>query len=90
MIKSDTPWPPLMAIWSSPVLIVLQTMAPHVAELFAPGSMPSVFREKYGDITSPWLFIHRDGVRIVTPHTMKPSRRFEHVPPRGGVDASLT
>src|ERR1041385_3408691 len=64
-------------------------MTPHVAELFAPGSMPSVLREKYGDITSPWLFVHREGVRIVTPHTMKPSPGVEQVP-SAGVDDSLT
>jgi hypothetical protein len=64
-------------------------MTPQVAELLAPGSMPSVFREKYGDIKSPWLFIHREGVRMVTPHTMNPSPGNEHVP-SAGVDHSLT
>src|SRR5436190_3794096 len=64
-------------------------MTPHVAELFAPGSTPSVFREKYGDICSPWLFVQFDGVKIVIPQTMKPSPWFTQVP-FGGFDESLT
>src|SRR5580704_6057953 len=82
-------WPPLMAMLSSPVLIVLHARTPHVASSPSPGSIPSVFRAMYGDITRPWLFVQFDGVRMVTPQTMKPAPGAVHVPP-GGVDDSLT
>jgi hypothetical protein len=72
-----------MAIWSSPVLIVLQAMTPQVAMSVVPGSTPSVLRAKCGDMSSPWLLNQREGVRIVMPQTMKPSPGVEHVPSGG-------
>src|SRR5579884_318938 len=89
MTTRSTVWPPLRAMSSSPVLIVLQAMTPQVASFPSPGSMPSVFRARYGDITRPWLLAQTDGVSSVTPHTTKPSPGALHVPP-GGVDASFT
>ncbi len=87
-----TPWPPLMAMWSSPVLIVLWTSTPHVASAVSPGSMPSVLRAKCGDISSPWLFSQREGVKTVTPHTMKPCPCVVQgaVGPPGGFEVILT
>src|SRR5579872_2285558 len=89
MTMSLTVCPPLMAMSSSPVLIVLHATTPHVASLPSPGSIPSVLRAMYGDITIPWLFVQTEGVRSVTPHTMKPSPGAAQLPP-GGVDDSFT
>src|SRR3954470_3744160 len=86
-----TPWPPLMAMWSSPVLMVLWARTPQVAKLVSPGSMPSVLRDRCGDISSPWLFSQRDGVKMVTPQTMKPAPGVHAaVTPPAGVEVILT
>src|SRR5450432_1340102 len=73
MRTPETQWPPLSAMWSDLVLMVLCAMTPQVATLVSPGSTPSVFREKCGDINNPWLLSQRDGVRMVIPQTVKPT-----------------
>src|ERR1700690_4398002 len=91
MIRLVTECPPLMAIWSSPVLIVLQAMTPQKESSFAPGSIPSEFRENCGFIKSPWLLNQLDGVRIVTPQMMKPSPLVvQATEPAGRLGAELT
>src|SRR4051812_44025662 len=89
MITSDTQCPPLMAMLSSPVLMVLQAITPQNAMLFDPGSMPSVLRAKLGVSTSPRLLVQRDGVSSVTPQTMNPSPGALQVP-SAGAEVSLT
>src|SRR5579871_389477 len=72
--------------------MVLLTIAPQVAKLVSPGSIPSVLREKWGDISRPSWLSQREGVRMVTPHTMKPAPGEGHpaaIPP-GGVEVILT
>ena len=78
-----------MAIWSSPVLMVLHAITPQYAILPSPGSIPSLLRAKLGVSTSPLLLVHRDGVRMVMPQTMNPWPGLEQTP-SAGAEVSLT
>src|SRR4029079_15354058 len=96
MTRLSTQWPPLIAIWSSQVLIVEQAMTPQYAMLLAPGSIPSVVRAQLGVSCSPRLLHHFDGGSTGTPQTMNPFPGDVQVGPFGpsgpslGNDVSLT
>jgi hypothetical protein len=70
MVRFLTPVPPLMAMSSSPTLILLQAMVPLLAA--SPGSIPSVLCALDGDSAVPTLFLAAVGVLMVTPQTTKP------------------
>ena len=70
MVRLVTPVPPLIAMWSSPTLMLLHTMKPLLAR--SPGSMPSVLCATLAFSAVPTLLVAVVGVLMVTPQTTKP------------------